>query len=78
MAAKLLEEEEEQNEKDADDVDAQKEPAPKKSSKKKKGLTTEVLKDPRFGDMFGNKVLQSLVYLCPKICVLLYLFLTVM
>ncbi|KAL8459694.1 hypothetical protein ACS0TY_036152 [Phlomoides rotata] len=56
LAEELLRKEEEQNEKDADGVDALKEPAPKKSSKKKKGLTTEVLKDPRFNkDMFENK-----------------------
>ena len=51
LAARLLEEEEELNEnKGADDADVQ------KTSKKKKGLTSEVLKDERFTAMFENKV----------------------
>lgn len=33
-------------------------PDTKKKSKKKKGLTTEILKDKRFGAMFENEVLH--------------------
>ncbi|KAH6789030.1 embryo sac development arrest 7 [Perilla frutescens var. frutescens] len=64
LAARLFEEEEEQNDKkdgadagaDADaDADAQKTPGAKKAAKKKKGLTTEVLKDERFTAMFLDK-----------------------
>ncbi|KAA8517258.1 hypothetical protein F0562_017490 [Nyssa sinensis] len=60
LAAHLLENEEAENEKkdaenekkDADGVDT------KKTSKKKKGLTSEVLKDERFASMFENKDFQ--------------------
>ncbi|KAL0404824.1 UNVERIFIED_CONTAM: Nucleolar protein 10 [Sesamum radiatum] len=56
LAARLLEEEEELNEnKGADDADVQKTSDAKKTSKKKKGLTSEVLKDERFTAMFENK-----------------------
>ncbi|KAL2245932.1 UNVERIFIED_CONTAM: hypothetical protein Sindi_2861400, partial [Sesamum indicum] len=51
LAARLLEEEEELNENmGADDADVQ------KTSKKKKGLTSEVFKHERFTAMFENKV----------------------
>ena len=51
LAAQLLEEEEELNEnKGGDDADVQ------KTSKKKKGLMSEVLKDERFTVIFENKV----------------------
>ncbi|KAL2476495.1 embryo sac development arrest 7 [Abeliophyllum distichum] len=56
LAARLLEEEEAQTEKkDADGVDTQKTSDVKKTSKKKKGLTSDVLKDDRFTEMFENK-----------------------
>ncbi|KAK4404777.1 Nucleolar protein 10 [Sesamum angolense] len=56
LAARLLEEEEELNEsKGADDADVQRTSDAKKTSKKKKGLTSEVLKDERFTAMFDNK-----------------------
>ncbi|KAL2226031.1 nucleolar protein 10 [Sesamum indicum] len=56
LAARLLEEEEELNEnKGTDDADVQKTSDAKKTSKKKKGLTSEVLKDERFTAMFENK-----------------------
>lgn len=61
LAARLLEEEEEQDVKKDVDADAQSTPAAKKASKKKKGLTTEVLEDDRFKPMFNDKVLRSFV-----------------
>ena len=50
LAARLLEEEGLNANKGADDADVQ------KTSKNKKGLTSEVLKDMRFTTMFENKV----------------------
>lgn len=55
LAARLLEEEEEQDDKKDVDADAQKTSAAKKASKKRKGLTTEVLEDERFKPMFNDK-----------------------
>ncbi|KAI3460683.1 hypothetical protein Pfo_017346 [Paulownia fortunei] len=56
LAARLLEEEEEQNDKKvADGADTQKTSDAKKTSKKKKGLTSEVLTDERFTAMFEDK-----------------------
>ncbi|KAL2225506.1 UNVERIFIED_CONTAM: hypothetical protein Sindi_2934400, partial [Sesamum indicum] len=53
LAARLLEEEEELNEnKGGDDADVQ------KTSKKKKGLKSEVLKDERFTTMFENMLFR--------------------
>ncbi|XP_075110236.1 uncharacterized protein LOC107828340 [Nicotiana tabacum] len=49
LAKELLENEEAENMEDVDGVDA------KKISKKKKGLTADILKDERFGGMFANK-----------------------
>lgn len=62
MAARLLEAEEEQNEdKDADVAETQEKAGAKKGPKRKRGLTTEVLKDERFTSMFEDKVLQNFV-----------------
>lgn len=59
LAARLLEEEDAQTENmEADGVDTLKTSDVKKTSKKKKGLTSEVLKDERFTEMFENKVLS--------------------
>lgn len=65
MAARLLEDEEEPIDKkdvdgekeDLDGADAEKTPGAKKALKKKKGLTSEILKDERFKTMFEDKVL---------------------
>ena len=52
LAARLLEDEDAENEgRDIDNGDT------KKISKKKKGLTSEVMKDDRFAAMFENKVI---------------------
>lgn len=51
LAARILETEEAENEKrDADDKEI------KKASKKKKGLSSDVLEDERFTAMFSDKV----------------------
>ena len=51
LAARLLEDEDVETEKKDDNgADA------KKTSKKKKGLSSDVLKDERFTEMFENKV----------------------
>ncbi|KAL7128478.1 hypothetical protein ABFS83_14G319700 [Erythranthe nasuta] len=55
LASRILEEEEEQNDKVADGADAQTTTDAKKTSKKKRGLTSEVLKDERFTVLFKNK-----------------------
>lgn len=59
LAARLLEEEEEQDDQKDVDPDAQKTSTAKKASKKKKGLTSEVLEDERFKPMFNDKVFRS-------------------
>ncbi|GAB4851743.1 hypothetical protein Ancab_031145 [Ancistrocladus abbreviatus] len=52
LASRLLENEEAENErKDADAAD-------KKESKKKRGITTDILKDPRFAAMFENEAFE--------------------
>lgn len=52
LAARILENEEAEKElKDVDDAQTK-----KKSSKKNKGLTSEILKDNRFKAMFENQV----------------------
>lgn len=52
LAARLLEkQEEEEAEKKLDDADMK-----KKTSKKNKGLSSEILRDERFAAMFENKV----------------------
>ncbi|KAL1564819.1 nucleolar protein 10-like [Salvia divinorum] len=56
LAARLLEAEEEQNDdKDADVAETQEKTGAKKGPKRKRGLTTEVLKDERFTSMFEDK-----------------------
>ncbi|KAL1534145.1 nucleolar protein 10-like [Salvia divinorum] len=56
LAARLLEAEEEQNdEKVADVAETQENTGAKKGPKRKRGLTTEVLKDERFTSMFEDK-----------------------
>lgn len=62
LAARLLENEEGETEKkDSDEAAA----ITKKTSKKRKGLTTEVMKDERFAAMFENKVLQHVQFHLP-------------
>lgn len=63
LAKELLENEEAENMEDVDGVDA------KKISKKKKGLTADILKDERFGGMFANKVYKvfTMTYALPSV-----------
>lgn len=57
LAAQLHEDEIAENEKrEVEDADAS-----KKSKKKKKGLTTEIMKDDRFAAMFENKVIRAFI-----------------
>lgn len=54
LAAKILENEDEENEKKIAEIDKN-----EKKSKKKKGLTSEIFKDERFEAMFKKEVKQT-------------------